>query len=280
VTGFNHYADCGCGWCVNYGGRSRTNRPQLVENMHQRDAVSLLKRNLARSISGCFVNPNAKCPVCGDAVYFYANEHGSRVFFDDLGPPWPKHPCTDNPREPATARGAPTRRTRGMMQELIAAANTAGLFKSKVFGRRIPQEWTLLVVVYVERNGDENTVAAEFLDSQTGESTQFKCRSVEPVLEPGDFVNMKGKEFSFVDKVTLIPVTFMDGAMIVVPEKADGPAPSTQPAPTAQSKANPKLAFPKLKRAADYSREPMTEAEMVHFNSDAVGLGPLFAKLE
>jgi hypothetical protein len=32
--------------------------------------------------------------------------------------------------------------------------------------------------------------------------------------------------------------------------------------------------------AADYSREPMTEAEMVHFNSDAVGLGALFAKLE
>ncbi len=95
--------------------------------------------------------PIAKCPVCGDAVYFYANEHGSRVFFDDLGPPWPKHPCTDNPREPMISRGAPTRRTRGMMQELITAANTAGLFKSKVFGRRIPQEWTLLVVVSVEQ---------------------------------------------------------------------------------------------------------------------------------
>jgi hypothetical protein len=29
-------------------------------------------------------------------VYFYANSYGSRVFFDDLGPPWPKHPCTNN----------------------------------------------------------------------------------------------------------------------------------------------------------------------------------------
>ena len=35
-----------------------------------------------------------------------------------------------------------------------------------------------------------------------------------------------------------------------------------------------------MKRAADYSREPMTVAEMVHFNSEAIGLGPLFAKLE
>ncbi|MFQ3664492.1 MAG: hypothetical protein SNJ79_00435 [Sphingomonadaceae bacterium] len=43
-----------------------------------------------------FTIPNATCPVCGARVFFYQNEHGSRVFFDDLGPPWPKHPCTDN----------------------------------------------------------------------------------------------------------------------------------------------------------------------------------------
>ena len=280
MTGFNHYADCGCGWCVNYGGRSRTNRPQLLADLRQRDAVNVLKSNAARSISGCYVNPNAKCPVCGDAVYFYANEHGSRVFFDDLGPPWPKHHCTDNPREPVYPRGAPTRRTRGLMQELIAAANAAGLFKNKVFGRRIPEEWSLLVVVTVDRHGDENTVAAEFLDSQNGETTQFKCQSTDPILEPGDLVNMKGSEISFVHKATLIPVTFMDGAMIVIPEKAIEAPPSPPPLPADPPKAKPKAALPKLKRAADYSREPMTEAEMVHFNSDKVGLGALFAKLE
>lgn len=31
------------------------------------------------------------CPSCGGSVFFYQNEFGSRVFFDDLGPPWPKH---------------------------------------------------------------------------------------------------------------------------------------------------------------------------------------------
>lgn len=39
--------------------------------------------------------PNATCPVCGAAVYFYGNAAGSKVYFDELGPPWPKHPCTD-----------------------------------------------------------------------------------------------------------------------------------------------------------------------------------------
>jgi hypothetical protein len=49
-----------------------------------------------RGLTSRFVNPNAECPVCGAPVFFYQNEHGSRVFFDELAPPWPKHPCTDN----------------------------------------------------------------------------------------------------------------------------------------------------------------------------------------
>ena len=54
-----------------------------------------------------FVSPNAKCPVCGDRVYFYQNKWGSRVYFDELGKPWPKHPCIDNPmhRGSATSEG-------------------------------------------------------------------------------------------------------------------------------------------------------------------------------
>jgi len=45
------------------------------------------------------VQPNADCPVCGRPVFFYQNQFGSRVFFDELGPPWPKHPCTVQPPE-------------------------------------------------------------------------------------------------------------------------------------------------------------------------------------
>ena len=45
-----------------------------------------------------YVNPNANCPVCRAAVYFYQSPYGGRVYFDELGPPWPKHPCTDSTR--------------------------------------------------------------------------------------------------------------------------------------------------------------------------------------
>ncbi|WP_158238654.1 hypothetical protein [Roseateles chitinivorans] len=42
-----------------------------------------------------FTIPNARCPVCFASVFFYRSPEGGRVFFDELGPPWPKHPCTD-----------------------------------------------------------------------------------------------------------------------------------------------------------------------------------------
>lgn len=41
--------------------------------------------------------------MCGAEVFFYSNELGSRVYFDDLGPPWPKHPCTDTSTAPVGA---------------------------------------------------------------------------------------------------------------------------------------------------------------------------------
>lgn len=54
-----------------------------------------------------FTIPNAGCPVCGEAVFFYQSPSGGRVFFDELGPPWPKHPCTDSGHSQRIAK-APT----------------------------------------------------------------------------------------------------------------------------------------------------------------------------
>ena len=57
-----------------------------------------------------YLDPNALCPVCGDRVYFFRCRNGGRVFFDDVGWPWPKHGCTDKsdaqsgPVTPSTTR--------------------------------------------------------------------------------------------------------------------------------------------------------------------------------
>lgn len=39
------------------------------------------------------------CPQCKKPVFFYRNEAGSRVFFDQLGKPWPKHGCVHGIRK-------------------------------------------------------------------------------------------------------------------------------------------------------------------------------------
>lgn len=89
----NHRSDCTCGW----GGFGHLGRRSSSAG-----AVSAL-----RSISpawrryASYTNPNARCPVCGCAVFFYQSPTGGCVFFDELGPPWPKHPCTD--KKPLTS---------------------------------------------------------------------------------------------------------------------------------------------------------------------------------
>ena len=52
-----------------------------------------ISKHAYTTLSG-FTNPNATCPECGMSVYFYRSPYGGAVFFDELGPPWPKHPCT------------------------------------------------------------------------------------------------------------------------------------------------------------------------------------------
>jgi len=45
-----------------------------------------------------------RCPYCGAEVYFYTNEYGSKVFFDELGPPWPVHSCPEYEAHVASAQ--------------------------------------------------------------------------------------------------------------------------------------------------------------------------------
>lgn len=81
---WNHHQPCNCGWGQGLGGKwDRSINPLHPVIGH------------FRSTAG-YVNPNAICPVCHSQVFFVQCENGGRVFFDELGPPWPKHPCTDN----------------------------------------------------------------------------------------------------------------------------------------------------------------------------------------
>jgi len=88
----NHPPGCTCGW----GGASYSSFGQGYSPKIFKTTPRLAPQipNFS-GFASSYTKPNARCPVCGVPVFFYASENGGRVFFDSLGPPWPKHPCTD-----------------------------------------------------------------------------------------------------------------------------------------------------------------------------------------
>jgi hypothetical protein len=97
---WNHPSDCDCGW----GGNGNFGNYGSYGGYGTGGGCSSFRSTINGEIFEfpfltypSYVNPNARCPVCGASVYFYQSPYGGRVFFDELGPPWPKHPCTDNP---------------------------------------------------------------------------------------------------------------------------------------------------------------------------------------
>lgn len=98
---WNHPLNCTCGW----GGEGHSGRSTFSDFVPA--AQSWWPRALTSTYDS-YVNPNASCPVCGAAVFFYQSPSGGRVFFDELGPPWPKHPCTDNTSRPGSLASAPS----------------------------------------------------------------------------------------------------------------------------------------------------------------------------
>jgi hypothetical protein len=89
----NHPSNCQCGWGGDTGGGYSYGHGAAASLADGFD----WSRSRAATLDS-YVNPNARCPVCGADVFFYRSPYDGRVFFDSLGPPWPKHPCTDTRR--------------------------------------------------------------------------------------------------------------------------------------------------------------------------------------
>jgi len=96
---WNHPTGCTCGW----GGEGHFGRKRHPDDAHAVSSYWWVPPITQTRES--YVNPNAFCPKCDASVFFYQSPNGGRVFFDELGPPWPKHPCTDNASIPKFIKG-------------------------------------------------------------------------------------------------------------------------------------------------------------------------------
>jgi hypothetical protein len=119
-----------------------------------------------------------------------------------LGPPWPKHPCTDRsplPKEKSKAKPVITLRARGLVQELTAAASAVGLYQGQRIHNGISREWTLIQIQSVARKGFYNFVAARFLETLVEQQTYFSFNSANEMISVGDIVSIRENELSVWD---------------------------------------------------------------------------------
>lgn len=93
-NGHNHKPGCGCG----FGGEGHAGAggSHYVPIKVRVARPVIFPTTVATWSYPSYVDPNAVCPVCKAPVFFYQSPSGGRVFFDEMGPPWPKHPCTDS----------------------------------------------------------------------------------------------------------------------------------------------------------------------------------------
>ena len=98
MAGHNHHPWCTCGWCTGGWGKGITSshKNRLYIPLYKWDYSYIHRIYSYKS----FLNPNARCPVCYERVFFYQSPYGGKVFFDELGPPWKKHPCTTKDKAP------------------------------------------------------------------------------------------------------------------------------------------------------------------------------------
>ena len=81
-NGFNHAANCRCGW----GGDG------AAGGFHSQLGIGLYTRFTAEHGGESFCRPTT-CPVCGLFPVYLVRHNGGSVWVDELGWPWPKHSC-------------------------------------------------------------------------------------------------------------------------------------------------------------------------------------------
>lgn len=162
------------------------------------------------------MNPNASCPVCGQSVYFYANEHGSRVFFDELGKPWAKHPCTDNGRPASgSVHARPASRPIAEIKEILSAEQKIDQRILPVGRKARKNSWKLAVVAEVHFTDFQMEVQVEDLSSENHQKYRFVIYCDQPLLSEGDLVSRRGETFSFLHPLSLEDIEVTNGDRII-----------------------------------------------------------------
>ncbi len=80
----NHPLKCTCGF-----GGAKASSSTMKRHSETPDLFDLPR------VPRHYTKQKERCPFCNAPVFFHQLGNLGRVYFDEPGPPWPKHPCTD-----------------------------------------------------------------------------------------------------------------------------------------------------------------------------------------
>lgn len=166
------------------------------------------------SYTARLVQPNANCPVCNEPVFFYQNEFGSRVYFDELGPPWPKHPCTTDlsivgehgsvssmePSVPYARVGHEVQRISEIFASLPDESTSDFVFR---FGKK---PWLAAAVIKRIRGGKKVFLVLTLLGASGNEKVLLSCNSLPRCIKEHAIMLLGQDEISFFDLAMMEPI--------------------------------------------------------------------------
>lgn len=202
---WNHPPNCTCGW----GGDGHLGRRDQYGNdsygaycFEQLTTFSATSSTTARYISPTY------CPVCGQEVFFYQNAYGSKVFFDELGPPWPKHPCTDNETYRVRASHKkdsknitfPVLRSRERIDDIFYFIEKTHLSRQDDFLKRYGfKQWGLWTVEDKQRRNNETLLILLSLSFKNPKLMYLAIKRLPRTITKGTLLFYKRGKISFFD---------------------------------------------------------------------------------
>ncbi len=170
------------------------------------------------------------------------------------------------------------RRSAGLVQELVKAANTIGMLAQPP-GQQGQGRYRPIVVLSVSSSVTRSTVTGEYLDTTAREPFKVTVQSTGLPLSVGDIIGHQDGIVSYVDPLTLHPMQFRDGG--VVEPYLDAVSGHQAPVPkTRLSTSATLLKRPGSRLSPSPAKEPtgdLTKAELRHFGDDEETLGRLLA---
>lgn len=190
--------------------RGRSSSPGDLAS-HYREQLAKIRAD--RGATARFINPNADCPVCGAPVFFYQNHSGSRVYFDELGPPWPKHPCTDQDTNTPSSESSvntivqPSGREVSQVElidnwQLRAGVDTQHTFRNKYKIR----QWSAWQVVGRFHGPNGALLVLNSVDGAKQRRQYFSTRHLPKSFETQTLAFVNRDRLTYFDHATMEPV--------------------------------------------------------------------------